>query len=131
MHYIQNNIWDCNMVLIIYIFDNNSKLAPKDEYDEKFIFNEIKYIKVKTIDEIKDHLLDKTYEHNFNKDYIIITKRNKIRLQNLYYKFDHHYIISDDFIFEDLKVINNGDYDVETCIEDHMICKNHDICKIC
>lgn len=119
------------MVLIIYIFDNNLKLKPKDEYDERFISNQVKYIKVKSIEEIKNHLLDKTPEHNFNKDYVIITKTNKIRLQNLYYKFNDHYTIDDDIIFEDLKVINNGDYDVETCIEDHMNDNNHDICKIC
>lgn len=119
------------MVLVVYLFDNKLRLKPKDKYDERFISNKIKYINVKSIDDIKDHLLDRPFEHNINKDYIIITKTNKIRLQSLYYKFDDHYIIDDDLIFEDLKVINNGDYDVETCIEDHMNDNNHEICKIC
>lgn len=119
------------MVLIIYIFSDNLKLKPRDEYDARFIQNQIKYVEVMSIDEIKEHLLDNTIEHNVNKDYVIITKTNKIRIQNLYYRFEDHYIIDDDLIFEDLKVINNGDYDVETCIEDHMNDNIHDICKIC
>lgn len=120
------------MLLTTYIFNDNQKIKSDLDEDNDFINEEIEYIKVNNIKEIREDLLNKDFTEKYIEYYVIINKFNHFRIQSINQAFDRHYIIKMyPGAINELELIAMGHSDVEMHIDSHMNNIDHENCKIC
>lgn len=110
----------------IYIFDENHKLVSdkKDEneyeYEREFLDNEIEYILVSDMDEVKEDLLNRRFHYGGISEYGIMLEPNKLRMQSLPFGFDNHYIENDEYLIGTLQNWSIGKGDAIAHMYPHM-----------
>jgi hypothetical protein len=80
----------------IYIFDESHKYVP-EEYPEfeDFLKDEVEYIQVSDMDEVKEDLLNRRFRSGPLGEYGIMLARNKCEVHTFCYGFDNYYIEED------------------------------------
>lgn len=96
-----------------------------------FLHNEVEYIKVNNLEELKEDLVNRDFMKTYVEYFIIITKSNRCRVHSINREFDKHDILqSEETKIGELEMIGFAHTDVEGCISFHMESSNHEDCEI-
>mgnify|MGYP001251198506 CR=1 FL=1 len=117
------------MSILIYIFNQNQKIIGANKEENDFLNNEIEYVLVNKIENIKKDVCIQN-KKNYVEDYGIITKSSECRIQNRNRDFNDHTILENEYLVSLLQNISIEHLDIDTMIDDHMLEHNEETCTI-